>query len=67
MGTTDRLLYDRKTAAEMLSISVRTLDYLISQRKLETRRIGRKLLIPRESLRRFAAADHPGYSRHEAA
>jgi excisionase family DNA binding protein len=51
----------------MLSVSVRTLDYLISQHKLETRRIGRKLLIPRDSLRKFAAADHSEYNRSDAA
>lgn len=57
------MLYSRREAAEMLSISVRTLDYLISQRQIETRHIGRKLLIPHDSLRRFASADHPEYRR----
>ena len=55
-----RLLYDRKTAALMLSISVRSLDYLIAGRQLETRRSGKKVLIPRAELVRFARGHHPG-------
>lgn len=56
----DRLLYDRKEAARQLSISVRSLDYLIAAKKLDTRRIGKKVLIPHHSLMRFARADHFG-------
>jgi len=40
-----RLLYDRKEAARQLSISVRSLDYLIAAGKFETRRIGKKVLV----------------------
>lgn len=53
-----RLLYDRKEAARQLSISVRSLDYLIAGKQLETRRIGRKVLVTRASLVRYAAANH---------
>jgi len=53
-----RLLYDRKEAARQLSISVRSLDYLISGKLLNTRRIGKKVLIPHGELARFARADH---------
>jgi excisionase family DNA binding protein len=56
--TVTRLLYDRKTAAEQLSISVRSLDYLIANRKLDTRRIGKKVLVPYAELKRFASANH---------
>lgn len=55
----ERILYDRKTAATQLSISVRSLDYLISGKKLNTRRIGKKVLVPRGELIRFAQANHP--------
>jgi hypothetical protein len=55
-----RLLYDRKTAARMLSISIRSLDYLIADRKLETRRIGKKVLIPHGELVKFSKANHFG-------
>ena len=54
-----RLLYDRKDAARQLSISIRSLDYLIAGKKLGTRRIGKKVLIPRGELLRFSRADHP--------
>ena len=53
-----RLLYDRKEAARQLSISVRSLDYLIGQRKLSTRRLGKKVLVPHTELVRFASANH---------
>jgi len=54
-----RLLYDRKEAARQLSISVRSLDYLIAGRELETRRIGKKVLIPHGSLVRYSQGNHP--------
>jgi hypothetical protein len=54
----NRFLYDRKEAARMLSISVRSLDYLVAARELETRRIGKKVLIPHGSLSRFAQGNH---------
>ena len=53
-----RLLYDRKEAARQLSISVRSLDYLIAGKQLETRRIGRKVLVTRASLVRYSAGNH---------
>jgi excisionase family DNA binding protein len=54
-----RLLYDRKEAARQLSISVRSLDYLIAAKELDTRRIGKKILIPHAELVRFAKGNHP--------
>jgi excisionase family DNA binding protein len=56
--TTERLLYPRKDAAYQLGVSVRTLDYLVARKELETRRIGKKVLITRRSLVRFANANH---------
>jgi excisionase family DNA binding protein len=56
---TDKLLFSRKASAEILDVSVRTLDYLIADRQLECRKVGRKVLIPRTSLTRFAGGDHP--------
>jgi len=55
-----KLLYDRKGAAYTLSVSTRTLDYLIADGAFETRRIGRKVLITAGSLKRYAAANHFG-------
>ena len=56
--TSTRMLYDRKEAARQLSISVRSLDYLIAGRELETRRIGKKVLIPHASLVRYSQGNH---------
>ena len=53
-----RLLYDRKEAARQLSISVRSLDYIIAAKGLDTRRIGKKVLVTHASLVRYAAANH---------
>jgi excisionase family DNA binding protein len=55
----EKLLYSREDAAAALSISIRSVDYLISEGKLSTRRIGRKTLIPVSDIRRFAHSDHP--------
>ncbi len=53
-----RLLYDRKEAARQLSISIRSLDYLIAAKTFQTRRMGRKVMIPHGELVRFASANH---------
>jgi hypothetical protein len=58
--TENKVLYDRKSAAKALSISVRSLDYYIARKEFTTRRIGRKVLIPQASLLQFARADHFG-------
>lgn len=55
-----RLLYDRKESARQLSISVRSLDYLIANKTFQIRRIGKKVLIPHAELVRYARADHFG-------
>jgi excisionase family DNA binding protein len=62
----EKILVDRKAAAEALSISVRAVDYLISQRKLRVRRLGKRVLVPRTELERFARGDHPRITPDEA-
>jgi excisionase family DNA binding protein len=52
------LLYPKKDAAFQLGISLRSLDYLIANRKLRFRRIGTRVLIPHAELVSFARADH---------
>ena len=49
----DRLLLPRSEAASILSISLRTLDYLIADGKLPARRLGSRVLISRRDLERF--------------
>ncbi len=54
-----KLLVSRDEAAQLLSISQRGLDYLIANRRLPTRRIGGRVLIPVADLRKYARGDHP--------
>ena len=62
-----RLLYDRKTAARQLSISVRSLDYIIAGKGLDTRRIGKKVLVTHASLVQYSRGNHYAItSRSEA-
>jgi len=56
--TATRLLYDRKAAAQQLSVSIRTIDYYLQAKAIKTRRIGRKVLISHSELIRFASRDH---------
>lgn len=58
MPETEKLLYTKREAAQLLSISVRSLDYLIFNGELAARRIGRRALIPRDALEQFAQLDH---------
>jgi excisionase family DNA binding protein len=59
ISAADRLLVSRGEAAQLLSISQRSLDYLIANRKLPTRRIGGRVLVPVADLRKYAGGDHP--------
>jgi excisionase family DNA binding protein len=55
----EKLLVSRGEAAQLLSIRQRGLDYLIANRKLPTRRIGGRVLVPVADLRKYAPGDHP--------
>jgi len=54
-----KLLVGRIEAAKMLSISPRAIDYLIANKRIATRRIGTRVLIPLSELMRFSHSDHP--------
>jgi hypothetical protein len=54
-----KLLVSCKVASEMLSISIRRVDYMIADGRLSTRRIANRVLIPIEEIRKFAQSDHP--------
>lgn len=58
MAAADKVLYTKREAAHLLSISLRSLDYLIVSHQLPTRRIGRRVLVHRESIEQFARMDH---------
>lgn len=56
-----RLLYSRKEAAYLLSLSVRQLDRFIANKEIGFRQIGGRKQIPHGELVRFARADHFTY------
>jgi excisionase family DNA binding protein len=55
---TNRIIYDRKNAAFQLSISVRTLDYLVANHKIPFRRQGRKVMFLHNDLVKYANTNH---------
>ena len=55
----DKFLVSQDEAAQLLSISRRSVEYLVATKKLSTRRIGTRALIPIEDVRKFARSDHP--------
>lgn len=50
-------VYTRREAAEALRISLRTLDTLLAQGKLRSRRIGRRVLVPQSELEKLLRRD----------
>ena len=52
--------YGRKEAAWKLNISVRSVDYLIARKLLDTRKDGKRIFITHASLVRYAATNHYG-------
>jgi excisionase family DNA binding protein len=58
MQATEKVLYTKREAAHLLSISLRSLDYLIFSQQLPARRIGRRVLVHRDSIDQFARRDH---------
>ena len=51
------LAYTQATAANLLSISLRTLDNLIAHKELTVRRVGRRVLVPATSITAFLKTD----------
>lgn len=58
MTVAEKVLYTKREAAGLLSISLRSLDYLIFNRQLPARRIGRRVLVHRDAIEQFARRDH---------
>jgi excisionase family DNA binding protein len=48
------LVVTREEAAEALRLSLRTLDRLLATGQISIRRVGRRVLIPRSEIERFA-------------
>jgi len=56
---THKLLLSKREAANALGISIRSVEYLIGNKELPNRRIGRRVLIPASALENFSRRDHP--------
>ena len=54
METQEKLLYDVRSAAELLSISHWTLRRMLLDGRLRATKLGRRLLVHRRDLERFA-------------
>lgn len=54
-----KLLVGREEAAAMVSLSVRSIDYLLANKQLRFRKIGTRTMIPVSDLQKFARMDHP--------
>ncbi len=52
--------YGRKEAAWKLDLSIRSVDYLIARKLLDTRKDGKRIFITHTSLVRYAATNHYG-------
>ena len=49
----------KQEVADILGVSLRTIDRLIAVKELQVRRLGRRVLIPKAALERFLHDDHP--------
>ena len=54
----ERLLHTRKQTARQLSLSIRTVDALISSHELKVIRVGRRVLVHKDEIARFACRNH---------
>jgi len=58
-ATSEPIAVNKLEAAQMLGVSLRTIERLIALKELQVRRLGRRVLIPRTSLDNFLRNDHP--------
>lgn len=61
--TTEPIAMSKQEAAQMLGVSLRTLDRLIALKELQVRRLGRRVLIPRTALENLLRSNHPTQAR----
>lgn len=54
-----KLLLSREEAAKTLGISLRKLEYLITDQRIPIKRIGRRVLISSRALEEFVKGNHP--------
>jgi excisionase family DNA binding protein len=58
----DALLLSKKQAASVLGISIRSVEYMLANGRLEGRRLGRRRLVTRRSIEKLARIDVPTMS-----
>ena len=58
MLPSEKLLFSRLEAAEILSFSVSTLDVAVARGMLRVRRMGRRVMFEKREIEKFARADH---------
>jgi excisionase family DNA binding protein len=58
----EALALSKMEAARMLGVSIRTIDRLIALKHLAVRRLGGRVLIPRNRLQNLLRSDHPTHS-----
>jgi len=59
MLPSEKLLFSKEEAAEMLSFSLSTMNVAIGRGMIRVRRNGRRVMIEKRELEKFARADHP--------
>jgi excisionase family DNA binding protein len=55
----EKLLFSRMETAQLLDLSLRVIDMAIADGTLAVKRVGRRVLVPRSSLERFAQISEP--------
>jgi len=65
-SSNEPILYSRRMATEALLMSMRTLDQFIKVGEIKPIRVGRKVLIPRSEVLRFARSHHQSPFRKTA-
>ncbi len=55
VNVVEKLLYRKEEAAFALGISTRSVEYLIGLKELRSRRVGGRVVIPAEDVKKFAA------------
>ena len=55
----EQVLFNKSDASRALNLSIRTLEGLIRRGEIRARRIGRRVLIPRTEINKFAGPSTP--------
>jgi excisionase family DNA binding protein len=57
-ATHSKLMYSKTETAQMLSISIRTVENLMTNGQLAFRKVGKRVLVPVQALIQFTKRDH---------